>query len=172
MPTEESAEIPSWITNFRKTLLDLDENICAYLGTDPNVEELCNSLLGLNLIKSELSMIYDHFASMVAEAMGAEQEVLLAEGAKIEKKLSSSRTGWQHKDLAGAVAKKIIDLSVDLETGEVVTSTEEMLVQLLDFVQPSYWRIKELQGIGINPDNYCEVGNTKTSIIVRKGNTK
>jgi hypothetical protein len=172
MPDEESVEMPNWVTDFRNTLLDLDEDICAYLGTDPAIEDLCNSLLGLNLIKSELSMIYDHFASMVGEAMGAEQEVILAEGAKIEKKLSSTRTGWQHKDLAGAVAKKIVDLSVDLETGEIVSSTEEMLVQMLDFMQPSYWRIKELQGIGVNPDNYCEVGNTKTSIIVRKGSTK
>jgi hypothetical protein len=36
-------------------------------------------------------------------------------------------------------------------------------------VQPSYWRIKELSAIGINADNYCEVDEPKTSIIVRKG---
>jgi hypothetical protein len=104
--------------------------------------------------------------------MGKEQEILLSNGAKIEKKFSNSRSGWQHKDLAGSVAKKIIDLSVDMETGEVMATPQEMLVQMLDYVQPSYWRIKELQKIGINPDNYCEVGDMKTSIIVRKGNLK
>lgn len=163
---------PDWISSFREALLRLDEEICAYLGTDPSVEDLCADLVQLNLAKAELSMVYDHFASVVGEAMGQEQEVHLESGARIEKKFSNARTGWQHKDLAGAVAKKIIDLSVDLETGEVVSSPEEMLVQVLDYVQPSYWRIKELQKIGINPDNYCQVGENKVSIIVRKGNTK
>jgi hypothetical protein len=59
-----------------------------------------------------------------------------------------------------------------LETGEVVSTPQDMLIQMLDYVQPSYWRVKELQKIGINPDNYCVVGETKTSIIVRKGITK
>ena len=172
MPIEDEAETPDWIADFRNLLLQLDEDICAYLGTDPSVEELCASLVQLNLAKAELSTIYDHFAAMVGDSMGNEEEVLLRGGAKIEKKFSYPRSGWQHKDLAGSVAKKIIDLSVDLETGEVVSTPQDMLVQMLDYVQPSYWRVKELQKIGINPDNYCEVGETKTSIIVRKGITK
>lgn len=172
MPTEESSEAVDWVADFRNTLLRLDEDICSYLGTNPSVDELCYDLVSLNIAKAELSIIYDHFASMVGEAMGKEQEVVLQNDAKIEKKFSNSRTGWQHRDLAGAVAKKIVDLSVDMDTGEIVSSTEEMLVQVLDYMQPSYWRIKELQKIGINPDNYCEVGDTKVSIIVRKGSTK
>ena len=172
MPPEDEAETPNWITDFRNALLQLDEDLCSYLGNEPTVEELCENLVQLNLAKAELSVVYDHFAAMVGEEMGKEQEILLSNGAKIEKKFSSNRSGWQHKDLAGSVAKKIIDLSVDMETGEVMATPQEMLVQMFDYVQPSYWRIKELQKIGINPDNYCEVGDTKTSIIVRKGNLK
>jgi hypothetical protein len=56
-----------------------------------------------------------------------------------------------------------------MDTGEIVMSQEDMIANVLDYVQPSYWRIKELQNIGINPDHFCEVGETKTSIIVRKG---
>ena len=41
-------------------------------------------------------------------------------------------------------------------------------MKLLDYLQPSYWRIKELSKLGINADQYCEVGELKTSIIVRK----
>jgi hypothetical protein len=40
---------------------------------------------------------------------------------------------------------------------------------MLNYCAPSYWKIKELQKLGINADNYCEVGQLKTSIIVRKG---
>ena len=55
-----------------------------------------------------------------------------------------------------------------MDTGEVLYSQQEIVAKLLDFVQPSYWRVKELQKIGIDADLYCEVGETKTSIIVRK----
>jgi hypothetical protein len=55
-----------------------------------------------------------------------------------------------------------------MSTGEVVLSTEDLLKKVLDYIQPSYWRVKELSKIGINADNYCEVGDYKTSIIVRK----
>lgn len=169
---DEEAETPNWILNFRNALLQLDEDLCEYLGSGVSTEELCANLVDLNLAKAEFSVLYDHFAATVGEAMGQEQEVALDNGAKIEKKFSSSRTGWQHKELAGSVAKKIVDLSVDLQTGEIVNTPEEMLVEMLNYVQPSYWRIKELEKIGINPDNYCQVGDVKTSIIVRKGNMK
>ena len=171
MPDEPS-QISEWVSNFRDALLQLDQDLCAYLGQNPTVEELCADLVQLNLAKAELSMIYDHFAATVGDAMGKDQEIILENGAKIEKKFSNSRTGWQHKDLAGQVAKKITDLSIDMDTGEVIYSTEELISQVLDYLQPSYWRVKELQKIGINPDHYCEVGDTKTSIIVRKGAVK
>jgi hypothetical protein len=61
-----------------------------------------------------------------------------------------------------------MESSVDLDTGEVLLSPQEIAVKMLDFVQPSYWRVKELAKFGINADNYCEVGDYKTNIIVRK----
>jgi hypothetical protein len=61
-----------------------------------------------------------------------------------------------------------MDMSVDMDTGEILSTPEEMITKVLDFLQPSYWRIKELQKIGIDADNYCEVKEAKASIIVRK----
>jgi hypothetical protein len=42
-------------------------------------------------------------------------------------------------------------------------------LKLLDYLQPSYWRVGELSKIGLNADNYCETGEPKVSLIVRKG---
>jgi hypothetical protein len=39
---------------------------------------------------------------------------------------------------------------------------------MLAYCAPSYWRIKELNKIGLNADNFSETGELKTSIIVRK----
>jgi hypothetical protein len=55
-----------------------------------------------------------------------------------------------------------------MDTGEVTKSTRQIALEILDYCAPSYWRIKELGKIGVNPDNYCEVGELKTSLIVRK----
>jgi hypothetical protein len=47
-------------------------------------------------------------------------------------------------------------------------SPQEVAERVLDYVQPSYWRIKKLAELGINADNYCELGEPKTSIAVRR----
>jgi hypothetical protein len=45
---------------------------------------------------------------------------------------------------------------------------QDMMVKMFEFAAVSYWRVKELSKIGISADNFCEVGEAKTNIIVRK----
>ena len=160
---------PEWVASLQQTLLDLDQKISDYAKSSPSSEDACSLLVEIHACKADLSVIYDSLSAVVSEIMANETEVMLEGGAKIEKRYSSKRTGWQHKDLASEVARKITNMAVDMDTGEIVMSQEDMIANVLDYVQPSYWRIKELQNIGINPDHFCEVGETKTSIIVRKG---
>jgi hypothetical protein len=161
---------PEWVSNFRAALLELDAAITDFRNGDtPTVDEVCAAIVGLNRAKAELSMVYDGLSQFVSEIMQENPEVSLPDGAKVEKKWSASRTGWRHKDLGAEVAHRIADMSVDMDTGEVLLTPTEMITQVLDFVQPSYWRIKELQRIGVNADLFCEVGESKASIIVRKG---
>lgn len=160
---------PEWVAKFHKSILELDEAIDKFRDEVESEEDACAALVALNRAKSDFGMVYDHLSSIVSQVMQDSPEVSLPDGSKVEKKFSSSRTGWRHKDLGSAVAGRIVDMSIDMDTGEVLATPAEMITQVLDFVQPSYWRIKELQRLGINPDMYCEVGDTKTSIIVRKG---
>jgi hypothetical protein len=100
--------------------------------------------------------------------MGQMPEIALSDGSRIEKNSAVSRKSWKHKDLATEVASRLKDMSVDMDTGEVVMTAEDMVVKMLDYVYPSYWKVKELGKIGINADKYSEVGEAKDSIIVRK----
>jgi hypothetical protein len=43
-----------------------------------------------------------------------------------------------------------------------------MMIKMLDYCAPSYWRVKELAKIGINADKFCDVSESKESIIVRR----
>jgi len=104
--------------------------------------------------------------------MAGESVVTLDGNALIEKKSSYERKAWQHKDLARAVVDRLSQMSVDMDTGEILNSPEDIAMQIFTYCAPSYWRVKELNNIGINPDMYCETGQLKTSIIVRKGDNQ
>ena len=78
------------------------------------------------------------------------------------------RKGWKHLELGSAVAERLVKMSIDMDTGEVTKSPKEIAEEMLAYCAPSYWRIKELNKIGLNADNFSETGELKTSIIVRK----
>jgi hypothetical protein len=155
----------------RKLIIDIDSAVLEYSDTNPSVEESCDALLQLNLAKRDVSVAYDSLATYVAHLMdeAKKKDMSLNGGAQIERKVAYDRKGWRHKDLALDVAHRLSQSVVDMDTGEVVMSQEELVVKLLDYVQPSYWRVGELGKIGINADNYCETGEPKVSLIVRKG---
>ena len=157
------------VSELRKFLNSLDESLSE--SEEFSIEEIADVLLELNLAKRDLGYIYQSVESALAAKM-TDKILDLRDGAQIERKVATSRSKWRHKDLASDVAARIRQSAVDMDTGEVVMTPEDMVVKLLDFVQPSYWRVGELGKIGLNPDNYCEVGDTDISIILRKGNAQ
>ena len=98
----------------------------------------------------------------------AQVDELQVKDAQIEVRNAADRKQWEHDKLINEVARRLIQSSIDMDTGEVTMSTEAIVARVLDFVQPSYWRVKELAKIGISADQFCEVGESKTNIIVRK----
>lgn len=159
---------PDWVSRFRTALLDLDKAVSEFKDSDPSLDQACNTLAALHALKGDLAMVYDTLTGFVSNLLDERPEFVLENGGLIEKKWATDRKKWQHKDLASVVAKRLMDSAVDMDTGEVLYSQEEIVAKMLDYIQPSYWRIKELAKIGVNADMYCEVGESKSSIIVRK----
>jgi hypothetical protein len=162
----------SMVAQYRKALIDLDEAITALDPTGVNVEEIADLLVEFNLYKRDVGVVYDTLADIFATAMKRAGVISGRDGAEIELKYSLSRTGWKHRDLAAAVATKIYESSVDMDTGEFVGSPLDMMQKMLDYLQPSYWKIGEVSKIGINVDDYCKSEEAKPSVIVRKGNAQ
>ena len=73
-----------------------------------------------------------------------------------------------HAELASAVAQRLSEMSIDMDTGEVKVDPEELAKSMLNYVQPSYWKVTQLEKIGVNIDNYCESGDSRMSVIVRQ----
>lgn len=161
---------PERMFEVRQYLLAIGQELDDYVKSNPETNSACDILYEMNMVKRDISTIYDSFSVSVGQLITDGKDVQLNNGGVIEKKISYERRAWQHKDLASVVAQKLVRMSVDIDTGEIIKSPEEIAMQVLDYVQPSYWRVKELSGLGINVDNYCETGVLKTSIIVRKSN--
>lgn len=157
-----------WINDFEKALLSLDNAISEFGRSNPVIDDVAEAIVGLNKLKTDFALVYDGLANIVSLAFGDIPEFTLPDGSKIEKRGATDRKSWKHLDLAAEVARRLDDISVDMDTGERTMSAQEMVIKVLDYVQPSYWRVKELGKIGISADKFCEVGETKESIIVRK----
>lgn len=157
------------IVEFRKSIEILSKEIDSYIESEESLTDISEALLQLNLAKRDIGIVYDSLSNRVGIALGEEKEIRLENGGLIEKKTAYDRKAWEHKKLGSAVVDKLVKLSVDMDTGELIKTPTEIALQLLDYCAPSYWRVKELSSIGINADMYCETGQLKTSIIVRKG---
>jgi len=160
-------DITACINTIRKCILDLDELVSKDLQS-AELSQLCETLVDIHRLKDELSIVYATASHIASESLGEQSELLLNDGSRIEKKTSSDRKAWRHKEIASMVARRLSSLAVDMDTGERVMSMEEVAERVLDYVQPSYWRVKQLSELGINADDYCEVGETKTNLIIRK----
>lgn len=132
------------------------------------LEEALENLVFLNKAKKELAEIYDSFATKMIERMNTEKstDVKLQSGVELKCKSGSPRKSWDSENLMKTVYSRLRQSSVDMDTGEVGLSDDEIVLKLLDYFQPSYWRVGALNELGINADQYCEVGEAKTSIAI------
>lgn len=157
------------LEEFQKALLDLEDALKVHKNNKTtSVEDACKILVAISNFKTQLAMIYEDFSAYTIRMMEESDVVILPSGVTVEKKSSKDRRGWQHKDLASVVADRIRSLSIDMDTGERLMSQEEMIVKLLDYVQPSYWRVTALSDIGVNADDFCQAGEIKESISIRR----
>jgi hypothetical protein len=150
-----------------RSLMEL-ERAFSKLGESKDIETVCSALVEAHLLKASMSVAYDSLCHIVDGVMGSVPEFITTDGSKVEKRAGNDRKKWRHEELAQNIASRLTDMSVDMSTGEITMTPQEMVVKLLDYCAPSYWRVKELAKIGISADKFCEVEEKEASIIVRK----
>lgn len=166
----DSSELTKPLTDFRRAIMDLDKHLRS-VAESGDQQSILDVLVLMHAVKAEVGIIFSDYQNRIADMLPS-AEVRASNGQVIEKKMGSDRKQWQHDRLANEVLRRLNEMSVDMDTGEVLMTSQEIAAKLLDFLQPSYWRVKELSKLGINADQYCEVGELKTSIIIRKVDTK
>ena len=150
-------------------IMETDTELSEFISSDPTPDKAADALVQLHSLKFAIADVYSTFAVKVIEVLQrAQVDELEVKGSLIEVRNGADRKSWEHERLVSEVSRRLLESSIDMDTGERTMSTEEVIVKILDFVQPSYWRVKELAKIGISADQYCEVGESKTNIIIRK----
>lgn len=158
------------LDDLNKALLNLDSQITEMFGSDDaEVNDVVATIVAVHELKSGMGDVY---ASLCGKSVlyFSQREIddIELDGHRIEVRSAVDRKKWDHGKLIDAVAKRLVESSIDLDTGEMTITPQEMAHRIMEFVQPSYWRVKELSKVGLNPDSFCEVGENKTNLIVRK----
>jgi hypothetical protein len=133
-----------------------------------NLEASIELLVALNSVKSNLNSAYASYEQTVAAGMEETYQLTLPGNIVVTRRQGGSRKKWDSKRLGKEVAHRIVDQSIDMDTGEILYSTEEMIAQLLQYAAPSYWRVTELKKIGIDANNYSTVEDGKISVVIER----
>lgn len=146
--------------------------LAAALEDDNNEDTritLAQGVYRLHGLKRVMDDVFRQSQKTLIDAMGEHpQPIHLSNGGTIETKGGYPRKKWDHASLGSVVAQRIVDSSIDLDTGEVTLGPEEMVREILRYAAPSYWRVAELDRLGVNANEYCEVGDAISSLIIRR----
>ncbi len=84
----------------------------------------------------------------------------------VEKKVSAPKKDWDHQRLLAVTIEGILDKHRDLDTGTVTAPYSVLMSEIFDYAAVSYWRMKKLKELGINGNEYCEVGTPRVSFQI------
>jgi hypothetical protein len=157
------------LAQFQKQILDLDTFLTEISANpDWDIQDVSETYFQLSSMKSQVSLLAKQIENVLISKMQDVEAISVSSGDMIVKEWSKNRKAWQHKDLAHAVAERIQSLAIDMDTGERTMTTGEMIEAMLDYVQPSYWRVTALSNIGLNADSYCQAGDSEAKIRIEK----
>lgn len=158
---------PPWKQTIDRALLEMYEAAVA-VKEDPAA--LADVVAVMNSVHAVVKDEYKQLCEMLVAAMGDLPEVESPNGFVVEKKTGAPRKTWQHAELGAEVARRLVQMNVDMDTGEVLRDPQELMTAMLEYAAPSYWRVKPLATIGIHADDYCEQGEPTTNVVVRSAN--
>lgn len=134
------------------------------IGGDPVV--LCGLLLGLREVRQGIATAEAYVERAAGQAMRS--DLLVVDSAfTAERRKGRDRKEWQHDDVAHAVVQSAL---VDPTTGELIGDVDtawKVRDAFLNAARPE-WRIRPLQSMGIDPDDYCISSPGRTTVAVTR----
>lgn len=163
-PTDALKQVHTSLRSFESDLMHLSSDGLQHAST----EDLLQLASDLHLVKAYVSELFNELQTIVTDHIGNMVNPVSVDGATIEIKSGSPRKTWDHQSLINDVSKRIVDSSIDLNTGEVTKTPVQMIREALEFAGISYWKVTKLKELHLDADEYCDVGESKKSLVIRR----
>jgi hypothetical protein len=163
-PKDVLKQVYTSLRSFESDLMHLSKNGVV----SASAEDLMQLASDLHLVKAYTTELFNELQTIVTDHIGNTANPVSVDGATIEIKSGSPRKTWDHQGLINDVSKRIVDSSIDLDTGEVTKTPVQMIREALDFAGISYWKVTKLKELHLDADEYCEVGESKKSLVIRR----
>jgi len=161
-------ELQPKVESLRCAAYELLDEITAH-GLSGTTEELAEAAVDVHSLLGLIKDMYGAVSADVIHQVEFTPEPIDVGGVTVEIKSGSPRKKWDHTAAISDVADRLKDLAVDMDTGERLMSTEQIISEVAKYAGISYWRVKPMKDLGLNVDMYCEVGDAKTNLVIRKG---
>ena len=136
------------------------------LGEDP--QEILQVASNFHEAKSTTGYLYGELQDVITKEYDYFAKPVQVDGATIEIKSGSARKKWDHAAISDEVARRIVNTSVDIDTGEITKTPLEMLKEFTQYMGVSYWKVGQLKELHLDADEYCEVSPPKKNIVIRR----
>ena len=136
------------------------------LDSDPT--EVLQVATNFHEAKSTTGYLYGELQQVITDEYDYFAQPVQIDGATIEIKAGSARKKWDHASISDDVARRIVNTSVDIDTGEITKTPLEMLQEFSQYMGVSYWKVGKLKELHLDADEYCEVSPPKKNIVIRR----
>ena len=136
------------------------------LDSDP--KEILEVASSAHQAKGTIGYLYNELQDIITKEYDYFAQPVQIDGATVEIKSGSSRKKWDHAGISDEVARRIVNTSVDIDTGEITKTPLEMLREFTQYMGVSYWKVGQLKELHLDADEYCEVSPPKKNIVIRR----
>ena len=162
----QSQELADKLDELSTTISQLLNNLHS-VGSN-NSSEFAEVVNHAHALSQNASDLYKEISEQFIKSTRYTSEPIKVNGATVEIKQGSPRKAWKHDELLDVVSHRIYQKSVDLDTGEITKSPTDMMADLLKYAAVGYWRVSALADLNVDANDYCEVGESKKSVIIRR----
>lgn len=135
-------------------------------GIPEDLEALGRTLIAARGLAGAVSDYARRIEGAMADQMQSKLVVIENVGA-FERRKAKDRKAWDHKAIARELVRVANDERIDKLTGEVRMSEGDAVAHtIISCAGISYWKITDLKGRGIDPDEFCESTPGRVSVVV------
>lgn len=89
----------------------------------------------------------------------------------VEKRVAAPKKNWDHDGLLSVAIEAILERERDPDDGTINTPYAVLMAEVFKYAAVSYWRVKPLKELGINANDFCELGDRKVSFQISRQTT-